>query len=94
MSETIPLRRTLRVESDRVVVYGARGFVDDAVAECDAVETRRRHFVQGPVDGDASAVLDLFGCGGGVGGGEEVQHAELVVGAPETPCIAVGAIFA
>lgn len=91
MSEAIPLRRTLCVEGYGVVVYAAGSFVDDVVAEGDAVETWRRHFVEGPVYGDAGAVHDLLGGESGVGGREEVEHAELVGGAPEAPGVAVGA---
>jgi hypothetical protein len=92
VAESIPLRTTLCVEGYGVVVYAAGGFVDDVVVEGYAVETWRGHFVQGPIDGDAGAVGDLL-CGEGrVVWGEEVEHAELVGGVPETPGIAVRAI--
>ena len=91
VSESIPLRTALRVEGDGIVIYTSRSFIDDVVAKSDAVETWRRHFVEGPVYGDAGAVFDFGGGEGGVGGCEEVEHAEFIGGAPEAPGVAVGA---
>jgi hypothetical protein len=92
VSESIPLRATLCIEGYGVVVDATGSFVDDMVVESHTIETWRGHLIQGPIDGDTGAVGDLFGGGGGVVWGEEVEHAELVGSAPETPGIAVRAI--
>ena len=61
-----------------VIVDRPRRLVPDLVAERLAPEHGRRGHVQGPVEGDALAGLDLLGGVGDDGGGEEVQRAELV----------------
>ena len=91
MSKPVPLRRTLCVEGNSIVIHASGRFIDDAMVESNTVETWRRHFVQRPIDGDTCAVDDFLGCESGVLRGKEVEHAELVVAAPEAPGIAVRA---
>ena len=63
MPEAVPLGGGLGVEGPDVVIYNARGFLVDFFVELLAAEEGEVGLgVEGPVDVDAGAALDFFGC--------------------------------
>jgi hypothetical protein len=80
MPKPIPLRRALRVEGPDVVVDDPGRFLVDFFVEGLAAEEGKVGLsVEGPVEADAVAGLDLGGGGFDDVGGEAVEGAELVV---------------
>ena len=55
-------------------------------------KTRHLRFIHGPIRRNANPVLDLLGCRESGLRREMVQHAELVVGAEEAPCVSSWAV--
>ena len=95
MPEPVPLRARLRVEGQAVVVDDARrGGAPDEVLGPRAAKERVAHLVERPVGADAGPVADLVpGDTGGIGGREEIERAELVVGPEEAPGVASGSVL-
>lgn len=93
MPESIPLRTRLRIESQDIVIHRSGRLVVDFLLECYAIERRYLEPVKGPVQGDSLAINNLFGCGDCRLWGEEVEHAQLVVGAKKAPRVPVGPVF-
>lgn len=80
MPQPVPLRAGLGVEVQDVIVDRGGGDVGDGLGERDAIEGGRGNAIQRPVGGDANPIADFARGGTGSVGGEEIQHATLVVG--------------
>lgn len=93
MAKAVPLRATLSVESQDIVIHGPWSLVFDGMLKSRSPKTGDGHAVESPV-GRHSHPLDnlLRGCRG-VLGGEQIEHAHLVVLAKESPRITGWAIW-
>jgi len=56
MSKPIPLRTTLRIKLQRIIIHLPRRFIFDRLSERCAPKARSRHCVQWPVCGDADTL--------------------------------------
>lgn len=92
MPKTIPLRATLRVERQSIVIHRPRRLVEDMLMKRLPIETRYFWPIQCPICRDPDPMHDFFRRCDSVLRGQAVEHAELVVGAKETPGIALRAI--
>lgn len=93
VAKAVPLAAALGVEAHVVVVdAGGERVVVHVPRQGGPAKGRVGGLGQVPVEGDALPRLDLVAGGAGHGvGGEEVEGAEDVVRAVETPCVAGGA---
>jgi hypothetical protein len=85
MPKPIPLRATLRIERQRIIIHGPGALVEDIMLERRAVEARHPRPVQRPVRRDPDPVLDLPRRRERVRRRQAVQHPQLVRGPEEAP---------
>lgn len=89
MPEPVPLSRALGVEGHSIIVQRHRRLLQDLMLELLPELVDYHWLVQWPIEGDSNAFSDLAGCRccNNVWS-EKVEPAELIFGAPETPCVA------
>lgn len=93
MPKSIPLRRTLRIKRQRIIIHRPRLLMINILLECSSTETRHIWFIESPICRNSDPVDNFFGGSDGVGWCETVEHAELVAGAEEAPCVAPRTVF-
>lgn len=79
MSKSVPLGRCLSVKGENIVIGSLWGDVMDFLLKGNSTMQWRLKFIQRPISGNSDAVYNLSRGGHGRLGGEQVQHAQLIL---------------
>jgi len=90
MSESVPLRAPLSVEGQNIIIDGSGRLGDDLLVKRLSAKGRLPEGVELPVQPKAGSVLDFTRCSLHDIWGEQIEHAEAIVFAEETPGIPFG----
>ena len=85
--ETIPLRATLCVKMNNIIINRPRRERQQVVVEALSAKEWSDRTIQGPIEGDADAFLHFRCCRSNRVGGDKIQSTELVIFAEKSPSI-------
>jgi hypothetical protein len=93
MPERIPLSARLGVQRDDIVIDSPRVLVKNKLMERLPFETSSAGLVESEISGNAYSVYYLLSGSEGGFGSQSIEHAELIFGSKEAPCVASRTIF-
>lgn len=91
MPKPVPLRAALRVECQNIIINGPGRLADDLLMKRLSAKGRLAESVKLPIQAKAVSVFDFARCSPHDLWREQIEHAEAVVFAKETPGIPFGA---